>query len=398
MRVDFAQVREHVQRAIAAIEPVDSAEAIEAAGAQVRRGTAVLTADGQALIDGEPVRFRQALLATGAAPMVPDLPGLRAAEPLTSDTVWDLEELPERLVVLGGGSIGCELAQAFARLGATVTLLEAQERVLTREHPRASDLIADALRADGVELRLGVAVEGVCDGAVQLANGSAVAYDRLLVAFGRAPRTSGIGLEQAGVECDERGYVRVDTRLRTTNPRVWAAGDLTGHPQFTHTAGVHGSLAASNAVLGLRRTVDPDAIPRVAFTSPEVAAVGRSRGAREVRVEHGDLDRAIAEGDTQGFTSLVLDRKDRIVGATVVGPRAGESLGELSLAVSRRMRVRDLAGAMHAYPTYSDAIWNAAVVRVRHTLGSGATARATGALRRIRQRWLDRTDPRDQRA
>ncbi len=190
------------------------------------------------------------------------------------------------------------------------------------------------------------------------------------------------------------GVVRLDARLRTTNPRIWAAGDLTGHPQFTHTAGVHGSLAASNAVLGLRRRVDVASIPRVTFTQPEVAAVGvnlekaRALGLTVRTVEHVEVDRAIAEQQTAGFSRLVLDGKGRIVGATIVGPRAGESLAEAVLAARHGLRARDLTAATHAYPTYSDGLWKAAIAQVQVQLASGITRCATRAMAAVRRSTL----------
>ena len=278
VRVDFAAVMGHVHSTIATIAPVDSPDALRRAGATVAQGTVVLTGSSTAEIDGQPVRFRQALLATGSAPIVPGIPGLAEADPLTSDTVWDLTELPASLLVLGGGAIGCELGQALARLGTRVTIVEAASRLLTRESQAASVAVTAAFEADGIDVRTGVAVTAVSSGPdghrVELADGSSVLADHVLVAIGRRPRTAHLGLEAAGVELTDSGHVRVDAKLRTTSPRIWAAGDLTGHPPFTHTAGIHGSLAASNAVLGLRRTVQPDLVPRVTYTQPEVAAFG----------------------------------------------------------------------------------------------------------------------------
>ena len=230
-----------------------------------------------------------------------------------------------------------------------------------------------------------------------LADGSSVAFDQLLVAVGRRPSTADLGAPRRGVDLAEGGTVVVDAHLRSSNPRIWAAGDLSGHPQFTHTAGVHGSLAASNAVLGLRRSVDP-VVPRVTYTDPEVAAVGVGlvdlpSGYVVHREDHADLDRAVAEGDTAGFTSLVLDGRGRLVGATVVGPRAGESLAELTLAVRHGMRASAVAGTTHAYPTYSDAVWNAAVATVRERLAGPTASRVTGAAVRVRRTWLDLRRP-----
>ena len=383
--VDFGRVRKHLQAAIEHIRPVDSVEALEAAGVPVATTEAVLTGPDTATVGGRTVRFRYALLATGATPAIPPIDGLADAGPLTSETVWDLAELPERLAVLGGGPIGCELGQAFARLGSSVTVVDAAERLLSGETPEAAELVTAALRRDGVTVRTGVGVDSVRDGALQLADGSAVPFDRLLVAVGRRARTDGLGCAAAGVGLRDDGTVVVDGALRTTNPRIWAAGDLTGHPQFTHTAGVHGSLAAGNALLGLARQVDP-VVPRVTYTSPEVASVGvpPGEGHRVRRIDHGHVDRAVTDGETEGSTTLVLDRRRRIVGATVVGPRAGEVLGELTLAVRKRMTTTDLAGTTHAYPTYGNAAWDAAVDDVRSRLAGPVVRRVLEAVVRLR--------------
>ena len=402
VRVDFAAVMRHVLGAIDHIAPTDSAAALEEAGVTVRQAHVELTGPDTASVGGTPVRFRQALLATGAGPALPPIPGLGEAGHLTSDTVWDLTELPRRLTVLGGGSIGCELGQAFARLGSQVTLLEGEGQILPREDPAAAALVRAALEADGVDIRTGVPValveatgDHTAEGTVSLTDGSQVAHDRLLVAVGRKPRTRGMGLDVAGVAVDDRGFVRVDDHLRTSQPRIWAAGDVTGHPQFTHLAGVHGSLAASNAVLGLRRSVTGETVPRVTFTHPEVAAAGLSTadagdGMRVLDWEHDRVDRAVAEGQTAGFTRLVVDRRGKLVGVTIVGPRAGESLAEVVLAIKEGLRPRDLAGAIHAYPTYADGVWNASIADVQASLQGPRVGAALGLLARGRRSWLAR--------
>jgi pyruvate/2-oxoglutarate dehydrogenase complex dihydrolipoamide dehydrogenase (E3) component len=401
VRVDFAAVMGHVKAAIAAIEPDDSVEALTAAGVRVSHGTARFTGPDRADIDGRPARFRQALIATGSTPLLPPVAGLVEAGPLTSDTVWELPVLPARLVVLGGGSIGCELGQAFARLGSRVSIVEAAPRLLPREDLDVSAAITAALGGDGVTVLTGAAVTAVhgaggADGTgeVQLADGRRIGFDRLLVAVGRSPRSHDLGLDTAGVEVDERGYVRVDRMLRSTNRRIWAAGDVTGHPQFTHTAGVHASLAASNAILGLRRRVVLTALPRAIYTQPEVAAVGlgladADRHGLTVRtVPNQDVDRAVTDGRTGGFTRLILDGKSRVLGATVVGPRAGETLAELVLAVRRGLRTRDLAGTIHAYPSYGYGAWDAAIADTRARLHDPGPAWAIATLAAARRRWL----------
>ncbi len=416
VRVDFAEVMAHVRRSIEAIEPDDSPATLRAAGVRVARGEVRLTGPDTSTVVGgrhrsadgttphavtSQVLFRQALLATGSAPALPPIAGLAAADPLTSDTVWDLADLPRRLLVLGGGSIGCELGQAFARLGADVTVVEAEPNLLPREDPYAANLLRAALAEDGIVVETGSAIElfehGDGGWRARLANGVVVDFDRVLVAVGRRPRTAELGLELAGVEVDPHGYAVVDDRLRTTNRRIWAAGDLTGHPQFTHVAGVHGSLAAANAILGLRRTVDTATVPRVTFTQPEIAAIGV--GAHQVKpgsgltvrtIEHAHVDRAVAEDVRRGTSRLVLDHKRRVVGATIVGPRAGESLAELVLAIRHGLRTRDLAAATHAYPTYGDGPWLAALEDVSEQLRRPVIRLALSTLRRVRRRRMAR--------
>ncbi len=395
--VDFTAVMKHVHGAIEQIAPTDSAEALAEAGVEVVIGTAEFTGPREVTVDGDLIRFRQALLATGASPALPPIPGLGDTQYLTSDTVWKLTSLPKRLTVLGGGSIGCELGQAFARLGSEVTIIEGADRLLPREDSDAARLVNAALLLDGVSIRTGVPVVKVTSaderdgGSVALEDGSSVEHDELLVAVGRKARTGSMGLDTAGVAVDEHGFVIVDERLRTTNARVWAAGDLTGHPQFTHLAGVHGSTAASNATLGLRRKVSTTAVPRVTFTHPEVAAVGVSTEAKPGRTvvywSHAEVDRAVAEASTSGFTKLVVDDKGTILGASIVSPRAGESLGELTLAVKHGMKTRDLAATTHPYPTFSDGAWNAAISDVQERLTRPPYARAIRALIGVR-RWL----------
>jgi pyruvate/2-oxoglutarate dehydrogenase complex dihydrolipoamide dehydrogenase (E3) component len=245
---------------------------------------------------------------------------------------------------------------------------------------------------------LGSPVVEVSPDRLFLDDGQSLEFDTLLVAVGRTPRTRGLGLAPAGVATDTNGFIDVDSQLRTSNPRVWAAGDVTAHPQFTHVAGVHGATAASNALLGLRRKVDLARLPRVTFTQPELAAVGVSthqisRRHRLVTWDHSQLDRAVTDDDTAGFARLVADRRGRIVGATVVGPRAGETLGELALAISQNLRISDLAATMHPYPTYNDAVWNAATEDYFESLSKATTQAMLGRWIGL-GRWLGSRNPR----
>ncbi|WP_028278504.1 FAD-dependent oxidoreductase [Arthrobacter sp. H5] len=390
---DFTIVRERIAAAIASIEPADSPAALEAAGVSVISGTVRFTAPGEAFVNNTRILFRQALIATGSAPTIPPIPGLENAQFVTSETIWDLTELPSRLAIIGGGPIACELGQAFARLGSQVVIL-ARSGILPKEIRDAAVLVRQALKDDGVSVVEHNGADTVVsrqDGTstIHTADGGTFDADVILTATGRSARTDELGLENVGVTCDESGQVVVDSGMRTSNPAFWAAGDVTGHPKFTHLAGVHASTAASNAVLGLRRAVS-GTIPRVTYTSPEVASVGVTDasvpGRTTSTVQLEDTDRAITESSTTGFAQLVIDRRGRILGGTIVGPRAGESLAELTLAVHKKMTTRELAGVTHPYPTYNDALWNAAIAHARSGLGSAVVVLAVKALSRL-ARW-----------
>ncbi|NUP36308.1 MAG: FAD-dependent oxidoreductase [Streptomyces sp.] len=390
--VDLAAVMGHVKGAIAAIEPHDSADALRQLGVEVAYGPAVFTGLRTLTVGEREVSFRHAVIATGSSPSLVPVPGLAEAVPLTSDTVWGLAELPGRLVVLGGGPIGCELGQAFARLGSRVTMVEALERLLPREEPRASQVVRERLEAEGVTALTGYRAEKVADGVLH-GRGGPVPYDALLAVTGRRANTAGLGLEAAGVELTAQGHVRVDGRLRTGNPRIYAAGDVTGRSAFTHLGGTQGAAAATDALLGVRRRIDYGAVPWVTFTDPEVARVGLT--AEEARARHGSrarvrtldherVDRAVADGRTEGFTSLVLDPRGRIVGATVVAPRAGETIAHLAAAVRLGWTPSQYAKTVHPYPTYADGPWHAALLDVYDRLARNKTV--VGGLMALRRR------------
>jgi pyruvate/2-oxoglutarate dehydrogenase complex dihydrolipoamide dehydrogenase (E3) component len=405
VRVDFAGVMADIQRAIHAIEPVDSPDALREAGVVVMTGHLTFTGPREAVVAGEVQQFHQALLATGAGPRVPDLPGVAAAQPLTSETVWGLPGLPERMTIVGGGPVGCELGQAFARLGTHVTLVESGPRLLPHVDPDASHLVQRALERDGVLVLTGHrAIEVIPhaapgSGEVVLAQAGqrrTVEPGVLLLAVGREPRTAGMGLEQAGVRLTRSGSVAVTRILRTSNSRIWAAGDVTPFEHLTHLAAYHAGIAAGNALLGLRRRAGTTPVPRVVYTDPEVAAVGAptwsdapSRPPRTVTRGHDHVDRAITDGRVDGFSRLALNATGtRVIGATVVSPRAGESIAGLTVAVGERMSLARLAATIHPYPTYGDGPWNAAVDDVRRRLAQPAAQAATRAVVSARRAWL----------
>ena len=381
-RIDFASVMARVRSAQAAIEPHDSPERLRAAGVEVIKATAAFSGARTLRAGERELRFRRAIVATGSEPGLPPIPGLADAEPLTSDDVWELEQLPPRLLVIGGGPIGCELAQAFARLGSAVVVLESLPRLLAREEPRASRLVEERLRADGVDVRTGLSLESVVAmsagaGRAQLSDGTEVAFDRVLVATGRSPRTRGLGLEAVGVDIGGAGNVITDARLRTTNPAVYAVGDVTGGMPFTHVAAYHARVAVPNALLGLRRRADTHGIPWVTFTDPEIAHVGLTRDqARErwgertqlVDFDYENLDRAITAGDATGFVCLIGDPKDRLVGATVAAPAGGEVIAELAAWMARRAKIDAVSRTVHAYPTFAEGPARAADEHIRRKL------------------------------
>jgi pyruvate/2-oxoglutarate dehydrogenase complex dihydrolipoamide dehydrogenase (E3) component len=372
-----------VRRAVARIAATEDDLALKRDGVSVIHGRAVLRSARDVDVDGVRLRCRRMIVATGAGPAVPPIEGLRDLDPLTNETVFSLGALPRRLAVLGGGAIGCELAQAFARLGSAVTLIEAEERLLPREEPEASDVVAAALAADGVAMGTGATlerVEALADrgrALLRLDTGTVIEADRVLVAVGRRPATPGLGLAEIGVALDERGHVRTDATLATTVKGIWAIGDVTGRMPFTHAAARMGFVAARNALAARgrrRQRFDPTPIPWVTFTAPEVGRVGMTEadasahGARVAYLPLDAVDRAITSGETRGFVKLIAGPRrllrnaggGRLLGATVVAPTGGELIHEAALAMRTRMFTGRLAQTTHAYPTWSTAIQQAA--------------------------------------
>ena len=363
--IDFRAVMDRVHAAMAVIAPQDSPARLRAAGVEVIEGEGRFTGPSEIVVDGRRLPFAAAIIATGSAPAVPPVPGLGGERILTTETLWSLRELPDRLAILGGGPIGCELGQAFARLGSQVTIVEAADRLLVKEEHAAAALVRDRLVADGVEVRLDSTAVDVLDRALVVdgpGGCTTVPFDRVVVAAGRRPRTKELGVEAAGVAIGAQGEVVVDDRLRTSARRVYAAGDVTARLPFTHVAAHHARVAAVNALFGRRTTVD-ETIPWVTFTDPEVARVGltetqaRERWGDDVRVARTDyahLDRAITEGVPYGFALLVADPRGRLVGATVAAPGGGEAIAELTTRVKAGARLDDVSRTVHAYPTLAE--------------------------------------------
>lgn len=371
--VRFEDVMARVKRVIAAVEPHDSVARYTALGVEVLEGRAVITSPWTVEVDGRPISTRAIVIAAGARPFVPPIPGIDKVRMVTSDTLWDLQGDPGRLVVLGAGPIGCELAQAFAMLGVAVTQVEMGTRVLPREDEDAAALVSEALRDEGVDLLLGSKALRceVVQGEQRLVveregREEAIAFDTLLVAVGRVARTEGYGLEKLGIGLTKQRTIEADAFLQTRFPNIFVCGDVVGPYQFTHVAAHQAWFAAVNALFGRFRRFRADyrVIPRVTFTEPEVARVGLSEAeAREqgvayelVRYGLDDLDRAIADEAAHGHVKLlVAPGKDRILGATIVGAHAGELLAEFTLAMKHGLGLNKILGTIHPYPTWSEA-------------------------------------------
>ncbi len=365
-RIDFARVQQHVRDVIAAIAPNDSQERFTGLGVTVLREQARFTAPNEVLAGDIRIRARRFVIATGSAAFVPPVPGLGDLPYLTNETIFDIDRLPEHLLIMGGGPIGCELAQAFARLGARVSIVEMMT-ILPKDDAEAADVVRRALLADGVALYEGhkvvsaaeagggVVLEIEKDGSRRRLEGS-----HLLVAAGRRARVSDLGLELAGVAHSEKG-IAVDRRLRTTNKRIFAVGDVAGGAQFTHLAAYHAGIVIRNAVFRLPAKVDLSALPWVTFTDPELAHVGLNEAAaraqgpiRILRWPLSENDRAQAEHRLDGFIKIIVTEKGRILGADIVGPAAGEMIHLWTLAVSQKMKIGAVAGMIAPYPTLAE--------------------------------------------
>ncbi|WP_304453294.1 NAD(P)/FAD-dependent oxidoreductase [Nocardiopsis sp. YSL2] len=397
---DFSAAMGRVRSAVSRIAATEDESVLAGEGIEVLRERASFLAPNRIEVGGRVLSAPRVVVATGGGPRLPDIPGLAEAGPLTTDDVFTLTEPPESLAVLGAGPVGCELAQALARLGVAVTVVERRDRLLPGEDAEASRVIAERFAREGVTVRTGVSATGVSREAgrwrVEVGDGAPVVAERILVAAGRTPGTQGMGLAEAGVELDERGCVRTSDRLATTSPSaVYAAGDVTGRIALTHAAHLMGRVAAANALRRGRGTRFDDAvIPRVAFTDPEVAQVGlteheaaqRHPGSRVAYLPMSEVDRAVAAGRTDGFVRIVAGPRPflghtgggRVLGATIVGERAGELVHEIALAMRTGMFAGRLAQTVHAYPTHAIAVQQAAAQFVMEYAGRRARSARHG--------------------
>lgn len=370
---DFAQIMERVQSKIKMVEPHDSIERYTDLGVDCYTGYARVISPFEVQVNDEILTTRNIILATGAQPMIPPIPGLDEVDYLTSDTIWEIREKPEKMVVLGAGPIGCEMAQTFARLGVNVTQVQRGAQVMEREDPDAAKLVQDRFEQEGVNLLLkhtAKKVESdreenilVCDHEGKEVR---IPFDTILVALGRVPRVSGFGLEDIGVELGERKNIETNDFLQTNFPNIYCSGDVHGRYQFTHTAAHESWYASVNALFGgfKKFRVDYSIIPWTTFTDPEVARVGLSQNeAKAANIEYevvtygiDDLDRAIADSEDHGFVKvLTVPGKDKILGATIVGHHAADLLAEFVLAMKYNIGLNKILGTIHTYPTMSEA-------------------------------------------
>ena len=373
--VDFAAAMRWVHAARTAIYPHDSPERFRGLGVDVIEGTARFTGPRVLDVGGRALTAKRIVIATGSRPAVPDIPGLDAVRYFTNETIFENTDRPRHLLILGGGPIGLELAQAFVRLGSRVTVFERSAGLLPREEPELAVMLRERLAADGIAIESGVTITAArrSDFGIVLTrtvNGvpEEIGGTHLLVATGRESRTDTMALEAGGVAVGHDG-VQVDAHLRTTAAGVWACGDCIGGPRFTHAADMQARLVIRNAFFPFKGPMDYSAMPWVTYTDPELAHVGLTE--REARERHGDgvrvfskrfddVDRAIAEGETAGLVKLVTTSKGRVVGGHILGAGAGDMIGEVALAVKQKLSVTALGNLVHSYPSMPEAIRQAA--------------------------------------
>ena len=397
--VDFSAVMDRMRRLRAGISQHDSVARFQGLGVDVFLGQACFTHSDTVDVDGTKLKFRRAVIATGARAAELPIPGLSTAGVLTNETIFSLTQLPRRLAVIGAGPMGSEMAQVFARFGAQVTLIEKTSHLLSREDEAAAQIVQSAICRDGVNVRLNtetveLAVEGL-EKLIYVKSTHAtdeIRADQVLVGVGRQPNVEGLQLERVGVDYDPRRGVIVDDRLRTTNRRIYAAGDICSPFRFTHAADFMARIVIQNALFLGRRKASALTIPWATYTSPELAHVGlteKEANAKGLEIdtytqEFSGVDRAILDGETDGFVKISVRRgSDKIVGATIVAENAGDMVGSLSIAMTHGIGLGRLANSIHPYPTQAEAIRKVGDLYRR--------SRLTPFVKSLLARWLDWT-------
>ena len=389
--IDFAAVMNHVRSVQERIAPHDSPERFRGLGVEVVQGSARFLDERTVEVAGHRYAARHIVIATGSRPLIPEIAGLDQVAYHTNETIFELTELPASLIVLGGGPIGIELAQAFARLGTVTTVIEAAPRALAREDQEIAQIVLSNVAQSGVRIKAGLAATSfrTADAGIEatLSDGSIVTGSVLLVAAGRVSNYQDLDLARAGVATDQHGLI-LDDRLSTTTPGIWAAGDVTGAPRFTHVADYQARLVLRNALFPFSTRASYAGVPWVTYTDPELAHLGLTE--TEARERHGDsvrvwrrsfdsLDRAVADGKTSGMVKLIANEGGRLLGAHVAGEAASSLIGELALAMKNQLSLARIAATIHSYPTYAEAI--------KHAAEQPAKARLTGFTQSL-VRWL----------
>jgi len=383
--VDYAKVMDYVQSVIAQIAPHDSVERFEGLGVRVVRAPACFISVRTLEAGGQKYEARKIVIATGSRAGVPPIPGLKDVAFLTNETLFQNRVMPKHLIIIGGGPIGMEMAQAHRRLGCEVTVLESQ-KALNKDDPQLSSVVLEALRAEGVVIHEGVAIESVAKTkvgiAVRLKGEEQILGSHLLVAAGRVANVEGLNLEAAGVAYDQRG-IHIDRSLRSTNRTVYAAGDVAGGLQFTHVAGYHAGLIIRNALFKLPVKNRADIIPWVTYTDPEIAHVGcaAADAAKVLQWNFSENDRAQAESKTKGMIKIMLNRSGVIVGASIVGASAGELIAPFVLAVTQKIKIAAFANLVLPYPTLSEIGKRAAITNYTGLAQKPLTRRLLGLLK-----------------
>jgi dihydrolipoamide dehydrogenase len=363
--IEFAKANGHVQNVIATIQPHDSPERFQKLGVDVIFGSGAFVDRQTFEVDGRCLKARAFVISTGSRPAIPPIPGLVEAGYLTNEQVFSLQQCPDTLAVIGGGPIGCELGQAFSRLGSEVTIIASRDRLLSKEDPEAALVVQKQFESEGIRILTQTKVEKiefVNSKKYLWAENQKIAVDEILVAAGRQPNIESLNLEAAGVEIGKEG-IQVNAKLQTTNPRIYACGDVIGGYQFTHVAGYQASVVLRNALFFPLTKVNYRVTPWATFTDPELARVGLTE--KQAREKHGDdvyvlkqdfaeVDRAQAEAATAGFAKIITRGNGEILGAHLVGASAGELIHEVVLAMSQKLKVSALSSIIHVYPTLAE--------------------------------------------
>ena len=376
-RIDASRSLVRTRGIVEEVRSHEDPEALAKLGVETLTGNAAFKDPHTLVVNGEEITGKQFVIAAGSSPFIPPVKGLEKTPFLTNETIFDLKEIPQSLVVLGGGPIGCELAQAFQRLGSQVTLIHSHEVLLNREEKITQTTIAGVFEKEGISLVLGPRVQEVLyqNGQFQLDIGRKLSAQALLVSVGRRPNVEGLNLQAAGVAYSEKG-IGVDAYGRTNRSHIWAVGDIIGSPFFTHWAENQARTVLTSLLLPFKKKIDRQAIPRVTFTDPEIASVGmteeQAKQSHRIAVYHipfSSVDRAITAGREEGFVRIITKKwSSQILGCTIVGPRAGEMLGEVALAMNAKIPLRKLANLIHPYPTYNQAIRKAADLWLTQTI------------------------------